>query len=74
MTHLSEIAPRSAAAITPESRRLAELGFDTLAFTRLALLLFERYHVEEVSTAALRVTDRSVAAFFAAQVARTNTV
>lgn len=49
MTHLAEIAPRSAAAITP-----------------LALLLFERYVVEEVPMAALRVTDRSLAAFFAA--------
>lgn len=68
MTHLAKIAPRLADAIRPDSRLLADLGFDSLAFTRLALLLFEHYHVEEVSTAALRSSDQTVAEFFASHV------
>ena len=39
----------------------------SLAFARLALLLFERRQVEGVSTAALHEPDQTVSEFFAAR-------
>lgn len=54
MTRLAEIAPRPDKPISPGSRLDTDLGFDSMAFSRLALLLYECYGVGAISTASLR--------------------
>ncbi len=54
MTQLAEIAPDSAKAISPHSDLIADLGFESLAFNRLGLLLYEYYGVGGFSRASMR--------------------
>lgn len=74
MTRLAEISPRPEKPISPESRLVADLGFDSLAFSRLALLLYERYGVGAISTASLRANGQlTVKSFFRTYVVGTGT-
>lgn len=52
MTQLAEIVPDK--PISPESELIDDLGFDALAFGRLAVMLYERYGVGELSAASMR--------------------
>ncbi|HEX6689392.1 MAG TPA: acyl carrier protein [Solirubrobacterales bacterium] len=54
MTQLAEIAPESEHPISPQSGLISDLGFDSLAFGRLALLLYEHYEVGGLSTSSMR--------------------
>lgn len=53
MTQLADIAPRGE-PIRPESRLTGDLGFDSLAFSQLEVLLAESYQARGASAAALR--------------------
>ena len=53
MTQLADIAPRGR-PIRPESRLIADIGFDSLAFGQLEVLLSESYQARGASAAALR--------------------
>jgi hypothetical protein len=65
MTQLAEIAPDSSKEISPDSDLIADLGFDSLAFTRLGLLLYEYYGVGGLSTASVRSIEQlTVEGFF----------
>lgn len=65
MTQLAEIAPDSTKTISPDSDLIADLGFDSLAFGRLGLLLFEYYGVGGLSTASVRSIEHlTVECFF----------
>jgi hypothetical protein len=65
MALLTDIAPNSGVPISPDSKLMADLEFDSLAFARLAVLLYEHYGVEGLSTASLRSgEDLTVETFF----------
>ncbi|HSR94608.1 MAG TPA: hypothetical protein VLK56_07050 [Solirubrobacterales bacterium] len=53
MTQLAEIAPSGGKPISPKSKLTADLGFDSPAFGRLALLLAEHYGVGGLSEASV---------------------
>jgi acyl carrier protein len=53
MTQLADITPRGK-TIRPESRLIGDLGFDSLAFSQLEVLLAESYQSRGASAAALR--------------------
>src|SRR5262245_16790115 len=65
MSQLADIAPESSKPVSPESDLIEDLGFDSLAFSRLALLLYERYGIDGLSTASMRSKERlTVEGFF----------
>lgn len=64
MTQLAKLAPDAAKTISPDSELIADLGFDSLAFSRLGLLLYEYYGVGGVSTASMRSMNLTVEGFF----------
>jgi hypothetical protein len=58
IAELREIAPRKEAPIHPGSDLTADLGFDSLAFAQLGVLLYERYRPDGAVVAAnLRERD-----------------
>lgn len=61
---LAEIAPAPRRPVKPDSRLIEDLGFDTVAFNRLGLLVYERYGVGGLSTGSLRSEPLTVEAFF----------
>lgn len=64
MTQLAMIAPDSAKTISPDSELIADLGFDSLAFSRLGVLLYEYYGVGGLSTDSMRSMNLTVESFF----------
>lgn len=55
---LRGIAPREGISVRPESDLIADLGFDSLAFAQLGVLLYERYGQDGAGIAAsLRERD-----------------
>ena len=61
---LSEIAPDPGRPIAPGSHLIEDLGFDAIAFSRLGLLVYERYGVGGLSTTSLDSERLTVAGFF----------
>ncbi len=63
MRQLAEIVPDR--PISPESDLIDDLGFDALAFNRLAVLLYERYGMAGLSSASMRSEESlTVEGFF----------
>ncbi len=49
---LRGIAPREGVTVRPDSDLIADLGFDSLAFAQLGVLLYERYRQDGAGIAA----------------------
>jgi len=63
ITYLAEIAP-SDQSITSQSHLIEDLEFDAIAFSRLGLLMYERYGIGGIATASLRAENLTVEDFF----------
>jgi hypothetical protein len=50
--------------ISPQSHLIEDLGFDAVAFNRLGVLMYERYGIGGLSTAALEPENLTVEGFF----------
>lgn len=62
---LAEIAPNRAMSISAQSDLISDLGFDSPAFGRLALLLYKSYGIAGLSTASLQSKEHlTVEGFF----------
>lgn len=63
IAYLAEIA-ESDQPITSQSHLIEDLDFDAVAFSRLGLLMYERYGIGGLSTAALGSENLTVEDFF----------
>jgi acyl carrier protein len=61
---LEEIAPRQDQPITSASHLVDDLDFDAMAFSRLGVLIYERYGIGGLSSAAMSPESLTVEGFF----------
>lgn len=64
ISYLREIAPYPERQITRQSHFVDDLGFDAIAFSRLGLMVAERYGIGGVSSTSLQSEHLTVEAFF----------